>query len=133
MAKYILKVDRVLWLSMHDLSEGQLVAIRVLHGENVEIVKDPVVFQDHKGLANYVRQHSEAFVYAVAGVPHYLYAALGGLQFGVFENHPAKRQDGTFGLAKVWHTANLQLELVWVNPDPESDNGEPLVPVARLP
>lgn len=124
-------IEKVLWLSRHDLSNGQLAAIRALHGENVEIVKDPVVFQSHEGLADYISQHSDAFVYAVAGAPHYLYAALGGLQFGVFENHPAKRQDGTFGLAKVWHIANRELELVWVNENPESDNGEALVPVAR--
>ena len=104
---------------------------QALHGADVEVVKDPVVFQDHEGLANYIRQHSDAFVYAVAGAPHYLQAALSGLGFGIFENHPGKRQDGQFGLAKVWHVADFKLELVWVNPNPESDNGEALIPVAR--
>lgn len=122
---------KVLWLSRHDLSPAQVSAIRALHGENAEIVKDPVVFSDTEGLAEYIRSHSDGFVYAVAGAPHYILAAAAGLHFGMFENHPQKRQDGTFGLAAVYHYGDSSLKKVWVNPDPASDQGEALIPVVR--
>ena len=123
---------RVRWLSRHDLSPAQKSAIRALHGD-VEVVKDPVTFKAESDLAEYIRQHSEDFVYAVAGAPHYLYAALEGCRFGVFANHPKKRQDGTFGLAAVYHVDRGKIKKVWVNPDPESDEGESLIPVSRCP
>jgi hypothetical protein len=122
---------KVYWLSRHDLSPAQQQAIRDLHGEDVEVVKDPVVLKNTEGLADYIRSHSDGFVYAVAGAPHYLYAALTGCRFGVFENHPGKRQDGTFGLAAVYHVGDGKLQKVWINPDPQSDKGEALIPVAR--
>lgn len=125
---------KIYWLSRHDLSPAQLRAIEELHGNDVEIIKDPVVFQGVNGLADYIRNHSDGFVYAVAGGPHYIAAALAGLRFGVFENHPQKRMDGTFGLAAVYHintTCGGKIERVWVNPDPASDVGEALIPVAR--
>jgi hypothetical protein len=65
------------------------------------------------------------------GAPHYVTAALRGLRFGVFENHPRKRQDGSFGLAAVYHVASGSIEAVWRNPDPTSDLGEALIPVVR--
>lgn len=122
---------KIYWLSRHDLSPAQHAAIRDLHGEDAEVVKDPVVFSNTDGLADYIRSHSDGFVYAVAGAPHYLAAALAGLHFGVFENHPQKRQDGTFGLAAVYHVGDGKLVKVWVNPDPMSDKGEALIPGAR--
>ena len=143
---------RIYWLSRHDLSPAQMSAIRDLHGEDAEVVKDPVVFSNTDGLADYIRSHADGFVYAVAGAPHYIAAALVGLRFGVFENHPQKRQDGSFGLAAVYHVdveivhhdgrvcdylpltrASIRgsLKKVWVNPDPMSDRGEALIPVAR--
>ena len=121
---------KVFWTSRHDLSPAQVSAIRALHGEDAEVVKDPVVFSNTDGLADYIRSHSDSFVYAVAGAPHYIAATLAGLRFGVFENHPQKRQDGTFGLAAVYHVDG-SLKKVWVNPDPTSDKGEALIPVAR--
>ncbi len=105
-------------------------AIHSLHGEDAEVVKDPVVFENTTGLADYIRNHADSFVYAVAGAPHYIVAALAGLRFGVFENHPGKRQDGSFGLAAVYHVDG-SLKKVWVNPNPMSDKGETLIPVAR--
>ena len=93
-------------------------------------MQDPVVFLNTDGLADYIRNRPDSFVYAVAGAPHYITAALAGLRFGVFENHPQKRQDGTFGLAAVYHVDG-SLKKVWVNPDPTSDEGEALIPVAR--
>lgn len=122
---------KIFWLSRHDLSPAQVSAIHSLHGEDAEVVKDPVVFQNTEGLADYIRRNQDGFVYAVAGAPHYIAAALAGLRFGVFENHPQKRQDGSFGLATVYHVSNGQLKKVWVNPNPASDKGEALIPVAR--
>lgn len=129
------------WLSRHDLSPAQLRAIRDLHGEAAEVVKEPVVFTTTEGLADYIREHVGDFVYAVAGAPHYLHAALSGCRFGVFENHPQKRQDGMFGLAAVYHVIPEPLAghsgigghiaKVWSNPDPTSDQGEVLIPVNR--
>lgn len=121
---------KIYWLSRHDLSPAQVQAIKDLHGEAVEIIKDPVVLSGMEGLADYIRQH-DGFVYAVAGAPHYINAALGGFSFGVFENHPAKRQDGSFGLAAVYQIGDGKLTKVWVNPDPASDKGEALIPISR--
>lgn len=124
-------MKRVYWLSRHDLSPAQVQAVHDLHGEDVEIVKDPVVFSNLEGLTNYINNHSDGFVYAVAGAPHYVHAALSGVHFGVFENHPQKRQDGTFGLSAVYHVGDGKITKVWVNPDPESDTGESLTPIVR--
>ncbi len=132
-------MSKIYWVSRHDLSPAQLSAIRDLHGADLEIVKDPVVFQSVEGLAGYIREHGDGFVYAVAGAPYYLHAALVPCQFGVFENHPARRQDGTFGLATVYHVTVVEQQgidfpvfmKVWVNPNPMSDRGESLIPVAR--
>lgn len=120
----------VYWVSRHDLSPAQIVAIVALHGE-VCVVKDPVVFTTVDGLADYIREREDCFVYAVAGAPHYLAAALAGLRFGVFENHPQRRQDGSFGLSSVYHVVDGELQKVWSNSNPMSDVGEALAPVAR--
>lgn len=124
-----LEMKTVYWVSRHDLSPAQLVAIVALHGD-VQIVKDPVVFTTVDGLADYIREREDGFVYAVAGAPHYLAAALVGLRFGVFENYPQRRQDGSFGLSAVYHVDG-KLQKVWSNSDPMSDVGEALAPVAR--
>lgn len=121
-------MNKVLWLSRHNLSPAQLRALNDLYGGNVEIVKDAVVFDSASGLADYIRAHPEGYVYAVAGAPHYIAAALAGLRFGVFENYPQKRQDGSFGLAAVYHVDHCLMK-VWTNPDPMSDNGEMLIPI----
>lgn len=124
------KMKKVYWISRHDLSPAQVSAIRSFHGENVEIIKDAVVFNSTSSLTDYICNHDDGFVYAVAGAPHYLAAALAGLRFGVFENYPQKRQDGSFGLAAVYHVDG-SLKKVWVNPDPMSDKGNTLITVAR--
>jgi hypothetical protein len=121
---------KIYWLSRHDLSPAQQRAIRDLHGEEAEIIKDPVSLTGADGLAEYIRSHSDGFVYAVAGAVHYITAALAGLRFGVFENHPQKRVDGSFGLAAVYHIGG-KITKVYANPDPMSDQGESLVPVLR--
>src|SRR3989344_3849424 len=121
---------KVYWLSRHNLTLAQKQAICDLHGGVVEIVTDSVVFTAFEELVDYIRSHPDGFVYAVAGAPHYIKAAFSGLRFGVFENHPQKRQDGTFGLAAVYHVGG-SLKKVWVNPDPTSDKGEALIPVVR--
>ncbi len=110
---------KVYWLSRHELSPAQVAAVRDLHGEDAEVVKDPAVFRDAAGLTEYIVEHPDGFVYAVAGAPHYIFAALAGLRFGVF------------GLAAVYHVVGGTLQKVWANPDPASDTGEALIPVAR--
>src|SRR3989344_1745550 len=94
---------KVYWVSRHDLSPAQRRAIRDIHGEAAEVVKDAVTFTADDGLAEYIRHHADGFVYAVAGQSHTLIACCDCLMFGVFVNHPEKRQDGQFGLAAVYH------------------------------
>lgn len=122
---------KVYWLSRHDLSPAQVRAVRDLHGEGAEVVKEPVVFSNTDGLADYIRSHSDGFIYAVAGTVHYITAALANLRFGVFENHPQKRIDGSFGLAAVYHIGDGKIVKVYANPDPLSDVGESLIPILR--
>lgn len=122
---------KIYWVSRHDLSPAQEIAIRQLHGEDVEVIKDSVVFSNIEGLTDYIRNHSDSFVYVVAGAAHYLHAALNGCRFGVFENHPQKRQGGSFGLAAVYHVNEGKLTKVWENPDPMSDKGETLISVVK--
>ncbi len=139
---------KVYWISRHDLSSAQQTAIRTLHGENVDVVKDPVEFSGG-GLAEYIRSHVDGFVYVVARLSHCMDVALKGCSFGFFENHPQKRQDGIFGLSAVYHVYMYPttdcldsrrnpktvhfgfMEKVWNNPDPTSDVGESLTPAKR--
>jgi hypothetical protein len=118
----------VFWLSRHNLSPAQVRALRGLHGKDVRIETASPVFESADGLADVIRASPAAWVYAVAGPTHYLVAALAGLRFGVFENHPQKRADGTFGLQAVYHIVDRQITRVWENPDPLSDEGERLYP-----
>jgi hypothetical protein len=106
------------------MSPAQLAAVRALHGD-LEVSKEPVVFTATDGLADYILANPDDFIYAVAGAAHYLSAAFHGLRFGVFENHPQKRADGSFGLAAVYHVDG-SLKKVWVNPDPLGEQGEAL-------
>ncbi|MFH0912228.1 MAG: hypothetical protein V1807_01040 [Patescibacteria group bacterium] len=140
-------MKKVYWLSRHDLSPAQQQAIRDLHGEDVEVIKDPVSLEGLSGLFKYILDHRDGFVYAVAPAHMILHAALYGLEFGMFENHPGKRQDGQFGLKSVWHVichyggigtkgpeadyVCAEVKEIWTNPDPMSDQGEILVPVSR--
>lgn len=101
-------MKKIYWLSRHNLSPAQIQAISDIHGE-AEIVKDNVNFDDSNGLVDYIRKHEDSFVYAVASGSHYISAALSGLQFGIFENYPQKRQDGSFGLSAVYHIGEGKL------------------------
>lgn len=112
---------KVYWVSRHDISPAQKRAIRDLHGEDAEIIKDPVVFSTTEGLADYISTHPDGFVYAVAGAVHCVHAALSGCSFGIFENDPKKRENRSFGLAAVYHVVDGEIKKVWVNPDPMSD------------
>lgn len=122
---------KVIFVSRHELSPGQVNAIKALHGEDCEIDRDPHVFQGQDGLTEYIRSNADAFVYAVAGSVHVLDAALNGASFGIFENYPGKRANGEFGLSAVYQVRDDQLVKVYENPDPMSDIGETLKPVAR--
>ena len=95
---------RVYWVSRHELSPAQRRALEDLH-KNLTVIHDPQVFGAPDGLLNYIKK-SDGFVYAVAGAAHYLTAALAGARFGIFENDPAKRANGSFGLSAVYHVAD---------------------------
>lgn len=123
--------NSILWLSRHTLSPAQKQAIEDLHGD-VEVVQEAPVFQSIEGLGERIRAH-DGFVYAVASAAHFVSAALAGCEFGMFVNHPGRRADGTFGLHCVLHARPGRLERVWVNPDPESDQGELLVSAEMRP
>ena len=126
--------NAVYWLARHELSPAQIKAIQVLHGEDVIIVRDGEPYANlhvFRGrLATYHRQGGFSYFVAPA---HYAIAATElGIAFGLFENHPAKRADGSFGLAAVWHfLPGHGIKKVWENPDPLSDQGEALVPNGR--
>jgi len=116
----------IFWISRHELSPAQTKAILDLHGD-VEVKRQEVVFDEVGGLKSLIESVDEGdFVYAVAGAPHYLAAALSGCEFGVFLNHPGRRANGTFGLHCVFHVVGGELVKVWENPDPNSDEGERL-------
>lgn len=87
---------KIYWLSRHELSPAQKQALTELHGE-AEVIQLPIIFKSPKDLATFIQQHDDGFTYAVAGAPHYIYAVLAGCEFGIFENHPVKRQDGFLG------------------------------------
>ncbi|OGF82438.1 hypothetical protein A3B18_03800 [Candidatus Giovannonibacteria bacterium RIFCSPLOWO2_01_FULL_46_13] len=144
-------MKKVIWLSRHDLSAAQVKALRELHGEDAEIVKESPSLNGPEGLLDFIEKTDKAgygntFVYAVAAAVHYISATIRGKPFGIFENHPQKRMDGSFGLAAVyWVNVNRNypctdermpaghdsLRKVWVNPDPMTDFGETLIPVVR--
>lgn len=119
---------KVYWVSRHEMSPAQVQAMKDLHGREVEIIQDPVTLEGQRGLAEYIRGHSDGFVYAVASNVHLVTAALENLRFGVFENHHGGRAQGIFSLAAVYHFENQKIDMVWENPDPESDEGESLTP-----
>lgn len=121
---------KIYWLSRHALSPGQNKALADLHGE-VEVTQVPVNFDGDEGLARFVAEHRDGFVYAVATAVQYMTAMTRGTPFGLFVNHPAKRADSTFGLAAVYHVSGNSITRMWSNPDPASDTGEKLTPVRR--
>lgn len=132
---------KIMWVSRHPLSLAQKTAITTLHGADVVITHNPVVFDGFTGLTDLIRQNRDYFIYAVAGAAHYLHAAANGCDFGVFENDPIRRQDGQFGLKAVYHCLQIsidgaysgtpQLTQVWINDNPDGDNGDSLAPVRR--
>lgn len=124
-------MGKVYWLSRHALSPAQVSAVKLLHGDSVEIVCEAVSFTGLDGLKQAISERTDGYVYAVVPAHMSIAAALQGCAFGLFENHPAKRLDGSFGLASVYHVNDGQIQQVYQNPDPESDLGEALIPVIR--
>jgi hypothetical protein len=124
----------IYWLSRHKLSQGQLRAIEALHGADVEIRhEDNVVFASMADAVKQIRLRTDAgeFVYFVGKVPHYCAVLAAGLCCGYFENHSARRTDGSFGLEGVYHIKDSNILKVWENADPASDDGELLAPAPR--
>lgn len=103
-------MNRIYWVSRHHLLPEQLKVIYDLHGKNVEIIQESVVFEDYTGLARYICEHSDGFVYAVAGISHYLYAALSGYEFGIFEH---RKKGEILHLVAVYHVKKGKLYRVW--------------------
>jgi hypothetical protein len=141
-------LTKVKWMSRHPLSPAQQVAVRALHGEDVEIIHDTEPFNGTDEFLDRASDKAVAFVYAVA--PAHMIAAYvarsaspySPAALGFFENHPGKRADGQFGLKAVhWVTKSpgeefggpdwVEVKEVWVNNDPASDTGDALVAVAR--
>ena len=84
-------MTKVYWVSRHDMSPAQLLAVRYMHGEDTEVLKDSVTFEGPDGLQKYIETHSDGVVYAVATSAQFMWAALNGRgEFGFFENHPAR-------------------------------------------
>ncbi|MAG11722.1 MAG: hypothetical protein CMI52_02845 [Parcubacteria group bacterium] len=78
----------VFWISRHELSPAQTQAILDLHGD-VQVERQALVFDQVDGLKSFIETvGKDDFVYAVAGAPHYLSAALSGCEFGFFLNPP---------------------------------------------
>lgn len=123
--------EKVYWVSRHQLSPAQWRALRDIHGKDVVVVWEAVVFDEGSTLVDYIQHHRDGFVYAVASSDYVIDAALAGEPFGHFKNHPAKRQDGTFGLCAVFHVVGREQIMRWRNEDPLSDEGERLVPIPR--
>lgn len=125
-------MKKVFWVSRHPLSPAQLQAIGEIWGKDVEIVHDPVIFALHEDFLSYLVSRPEnSFVYAVVPAHYAVIAACEHKEFGLFENFPARRQDGTFGLAAVWHVQEGACVRRWVNPNPSADQGDVLTPVSR--
>jgi len=121
---------KVYWVSRHPLSPAQQQAIKDLHGDDVEVVHNPVSFTDETGLSEFIKAHQDGFVYAVAGGQHYIEAALAGCRFGIFSISPQRRADGVFGLEAVYYINHCRQFRVWVDPDPSGDAGDVLAPVS---
>ncbi len=119
----------VIFLSRHDLSPAQIVAIKTLHGEDVMFSKQAIQFEaDPASLTSLLKSlDDDTFAYVVAPAPHLLRAQWEGCRFGLFTNHPAKRADGTFGLDRVYHVEDFPEE-VYRCPDPLSDQGATMTP-----
>lgn len=121
-------MKKIFWLSQHAFSPAQVNAVKALHGDDCEVVHEKVTFLSPEDCVEKVTARAAAgFVYFVGGGPHYLFCASAGLSFGVFENHPAKRTDGSFGLKAVYHVESGRISRVWENPDPNSDVGDVLM------
>jgi hypothetical protein len=83
-------MTKVYWASRHSLLLGQKDVIKKLHGE-VEILEEKIIFDTARGLSDYIAARNDGIVYAVAGGVHYLYAALEGKDFYIFELDPVRR------------------------------------------
>lgn len=122
---------RVYWLSSFDLTPGQERAIHDLHGPDVEIVNKHFRPTTDLDLLEFIKSHRDGFIYTVADKINCAIAMGAGAEFGMFGYHPNPRKDGSFGTASVYHVANKNIEKVWMNENPEKDEGESLIAVQR--
>jgi len=116
-------MNKIYWSSQNDLSSMQLSAIHAIHGEYVIIIKDQAVISSVFDLENYIKSHSDGLVYTADSGMQYIDGALSGLRFAQFVNHTERLEDGTFGLAVVYHVHDGSPKKVWVNNNPKSNTG----------
>lgn len=77
---------KIYWAARHELLPEQEAAIRATHGEDCNIIWEPVRFTDPRGLSDYIDSRPDDVVYAVAGGIHYLFAGFEGKEFYLFES-----------------------------------------------
>lgn len=107
--------NKVYWASRHALLDYQIDSIKEVHGENIRIIQENVMFQHIDGLYEYIKSHEDGYVYAVAGGIHYIFATMmlmnqsRDLEFYIFSGRPNTTLDfsaiykvNSKGLQKVW-------------------------------
>lgn len=114
---------KVYWASRHELFEYQKEAMRKLHGRNVEIVCENVNFTGPTGLADYIDQRPDGYVYPTAGGIHYAVAVIRGKEFFIFEANPLDRSQFTSIYHIFSHYGEMYYKKVWERKTKENKNG----------
>ncbi|MEJ0021508.1 MAG: hypothetical protein WDN47_02895 [Candidatus Doudnabacteria bacterium] len=113
-------MEKIYWVSRQKMSLGQIKAVREIHGDDVKIIKDRVVFKTTEAFGEYLAEHHDGFTYTTAETSHCLWAAVNGHQeFGVFENHALRRKDDALELKAVYHVVRVsnrvEFQLAWTS------------------
>lgn len=87
---------KIYWVSRHELSDDQILAVKSLFGNDCEIEYKPIIFKSPQGLAEFIDEHEDGKVLVVAGALHYLVAMNMGKSFFFFE----REEDRSFG--SIW-------------------------------
>lgn len=111
--------NKVYWVARHELTEEQELAIKEIHGASIEIVDSNIRFTSATGLYDFIHQHPDGYVYAIAGGIHYLYAFMKGLEFYIFEpnyiSYDKNSGESIVNIRAIWKCQGGNLEEVWVN------------------
>jgi hypothetical protein len=103
------KKTKVYWASRHALIPEQIYAIKEIHGKDIEIIQENVVFQTNSGLRDYIRLHPDGYVYALASGIHVLTAAFSGQEFFIFEG----RANAYLDFCAIYKINDLTITRVW--------------------